>query len=73
VYSDIEDACRGRESPDEVLGGFEVGWNTIGDLHVPQIGQHWKKLLFALMEDWLNRAPAVASSLWDELPLLSTK
>ena len=50
-----------------------LGGTQIGDLHVPQIRQHWKKLLFALMADLCESSPGLCIFFWDELPLFLYK
>ena len=47
----------------------KLGGTQIGDLHLPQVGHHWKKLLFALMEDLSESNPGLCVFFWDELPL----
>lgn len=51
----------------------KLGGTQIGDLHVPQIRQHWKNLLFALMADLCESTPGPCIFFWDELPLFLYK
>lgn len=71
VYADTEGRLSGTERARMRFWGLlsKMGGTQIGDLHLPQIGQHWKKLLFALMEDLCESNAGLCIFFWDELPL----
>ena len=71
VYVDVERRLSGTERAKLRFWGLlsKLGGTQIGDLHIPQIGQHWKKLLFALVEDLCESTSGLCVFFWDELPL----
>jgi hypothetical protein len=75
VYSDIEGRLSRTERARTKFWGLrsKLGGTQIGDLHLPQIGQHWKNLLFALMDDLAESSPGLCVFFWDELPLFVHK
>ncbi len=75
VYTDIEERLSRTEKARMRFWGLlsKLGGTQIGDLHVPQIRQHWKNLLFALMADLCESTPGLCIFFWDELPLFLYK
>jgi hypothetical protein len=75
LYSDIEGRLSRTERARTKFWGLlsKLGGTQIGDLHVPQIGLHWKNLLFALMDDLAESSPGLSVFFWDELPLFVHK
>jgi len=75
VYTDIEERLSKTEKARMRFWGLlsKLGGTQIGDLHVPQIRQHWKNLLFALMADLCESSPGLCIFFWDELPLFLYK
>jgi len=71
LYTDIEARLSKTERFQTKFWGLveKLGGAQIGDLHVPKIGQHWKKLLFALIDDLCSQNPELTIFFWDELPL----
>jgi hypothetical protein len=71
LYTDIEDRLSKTERLQTQFWGLlgKLGGAQIGDLHVPKIGQHWKKLLFALIDDLCRQSSELTIFFWDELPL----
>jgi uncharacterized protein len=71
LYTDIEVRLSTTERAKTrfwaLLG--KLGGAQIGDLHVPMVGQHWKKLLFALLDDLCEQNSDLTVFFWDELPL----
>jgi len=75
VYSDIEGRLSRTERARMKSWGCFRSWGGTQNRRSSrsQIGQHWKKLLFALMEDLAESSPAVASSSGTNYRSLSTK
>ena len=51
----------------------KIGGAQIGDVRLPQLSQHWKDLLCALMEDICSIDSRAVLFFWDEIPLFLHK
>jgi hypothetical protein len=71
IYGDVETVLprgdRARLKAWQLL--TKLGGAQIGDIKLPQLTQHWKNLLQALMEDLFDAEKRIVVFFWDELPL----